>query len=235
MRLGAQRLESRGRKIPSDPESKELLADSQETNVVVPVTVKPVQEQVTLALVVVKIGHAAVAVHEADRTKRDNGELPLELGVLRPESQQFRQSRRAQTHLVQVGQNLLRRHRPAEMNDLSLEIVFPFPLSRKVLGGDVGVYPVVLADFDHLRQVLAVVDGDGVGRTVRYALIAYPCDQRVYPLDQPILIILLTDASLFKQTREFSRRSTCDGQHGSHSATPFLRHLPNWSGILDAY
>lgn len=45
-----------------------IVADSQETIVVVPVIVKPVQVQVTLALVVVKIGHVAVAVHEADRT-----------------------------------------------------------------------------------------------------------------------------------------------------------------------
>ena len=123
----------------------------------------PVEVEVAPRSASVEVGHAAITIAiDPRRAEGDDRELPLDLGVGRPERHEFLDGRGTQSHLVELGLDLSRLDDAVEVDELQADLDDPLARDGKVLPVDVFVRPVVLAALDHLLDGLGVVDGDGV-------------------------------------------------------------------------
>jgi hypothetical protein len=146
---------------PQGPEG--LLADGEEPTDSEPSIVAPEEVEATLRPVPVEAGHVAVTIPvDPRRAKGDDRELPLDLGVLRPERQDLLDRRGAQAHLVELRLGLARADHAVEVHELEHRLDDALARDGEVLPVDVVVRPVVLAVGLHLLDGLGVVDGDGV-------------------------------------------------------------------------
>ena len=84
-----------------------LLADGEEAAVPTPVVAVPAEAEAALGVAPEEVGHAAAAVRDdPGRAEGDHRELPLDVGVVRPERQELRERRRAQAARLEVGLDL---------------------------------------------------------------------------------------------------------------------------------
>lgn len=101
----------------------------------------------------VEAGDVATAEEPPDGTECHDRELPLLLGELRPESQQFEDRSGTVAEPVEFGEGVVARELAVDVDELDVDVLArPCPIllgHREVLGRDVAVLPVVLAFRDH--------------------------------------------------------------------------------------
>lgn len=205
---------------------------------------EPAEAQVALADELVQERNVEAAVRATPpRAEGDQRELPLEVGVTRPKSQELRPVRRAVTRPVHLGDRLLRRDGAAEMEDGDLRLPVRAPIGRgEALPGDVVAHPVVLPSLDGLGQIAPDLHPEGVGHRRGGAnLPAVGRRSRRHPqsleaglsglgvglagLDQPAELGDLTDARLPGEHRLGGEGEKKEhGRRGGepHRCTPFL-------------
>ena len=150
---------------PQVPEGL-LLADGGEepTDLRPLMFIPPVEVEVTLRPGHGEVGHVAV-IMTADprRAEGHDRELPLNVGVGRPERQELLDRRGTEPVLLEIRLDILRARHLVEVDELEV-VGLDRALAREgeVLPVDVVVRPVVLAVGLHLLDGLGVVYGDDV-------------------------------------------------------------------------
>lgn len=145
--------------------SKGLLADGEEPTDSTPRIAAPVEVEFTLRAATEEVGHAAITIPiEPRRAEGDHGELPLDVGVGRPERQELLDGRGTQTQPVELRFGIVRPDHAVEVDELEVNLDGALALDGEVTRVDVGGLPVVLALGDHILDLLPEVDRDGVVR-----------------------------------------------------------------------
>ncbi len=148
---------------PQGPEG--LLANGEEPTEVTPRIVTPVEAEVSLRTVAAEDGHAAITKPvDQGRAEGDDRELPLDIGVLRPERQKLLNGRGTQAVRIEVRLDLVRVRHLVQVDELQIGLDDALALDGEALLGDVVVLPVVLTGLHHLRELQPVVDGHEVLR-----------------------------------------------------------------------
>lgn len=152
---------------PMDEREKELIAwlrarqaNSREPAEAAPPELAPEQVEVAVRVVPDETGHVAVAVRMLpDGAELDQGELPLEFGILRSEGEKLLEGEGPEALLLHVAEDWVGRHVFAVVEEGDFEIRRAFgALLREVLGVHVGVLPVVVAGLDEKLHGVRVVD-----------------------------------------------------------------------------
>lgn len=126
--------------------SEGLLADGEKARVLTPAVVEPDEAEDALGAARDEAGHAAAAERiDPGRAAGHDGELPLDLGVLRPECQELLERRGAQAVLLEVGLDIGRVRNLAQVDELELNLDDALAPDGEVPRVDEGVLPVVLA------------------------------------------------------------------------------------------
>lgn len=177
-----------------------LLADGEEAAIPIPVADAPAEVEAAPGSVPAEVGHAAVPVRvDPGRAEGDDRELPLDLGVGRPERQQLFDRRGAQTQLVELRLDLLRARHLVQVDELEVDLDGALALDLEVLRVDVAVLVVVATRLHHLLDGLGVVDGDGVvdrrklqrshHQLAEVATVGWIRDERLEVVERPSLLL----------------------------------------------
>ena len=129
-----------------------LVADGQEPIAVVPAVVVPIEVQNPPRNAPVEVRHVPKAAHVRGGTETNNRELPLEIGVFRPEGEELLDGRGTETALGELLQGVIRGNIVAEVNQFDTTLDLADAFHWEALFGDIPVRPVVAPLGDHLGK-----------------------------------------------------------------------------------
>ena len=97
-------------------------------------------------------------------SESDDGEFPLKIGTLLTQSQELLEIGGTETHLVQLGENLVGAHGLVEVDGLNGNFLGALLRGRKVLVRDVGVGIVVVTRLDAFGDGARIINQKTIKR-----------------------------------------------------------------------